>query len=487
MNSGLAPAASRARFSTARLRAWRNVGSSKNLDEIQILWPQVFVIIGLLIGAKVEATPLFVLLFFWALRSHVYALQALTFSFLLFFLNPAFFPISSLAGALRLLILGAAIARIFFDVRYSKVKMSYTLWALVAFSVMVAASSLLFSPIPIISLFKVLSFTLGVAAILVAAQLNRGKSVYWQSWFFTLFLVVLCLSIPTYFIPSVGFAKNGRGFQGILNHPQAFGVFLCPMTAWLSCAFVTRENASILFLWTLFLAWFSLFASQTRTAFLSLILSTLLTLVIMAIFQSRALRNAFARVRQDKRAFTALTLSVLLGLSVALLNLSSIQQGLSDFMSKGVEDASVSEGFQQSRGFVIEKSWENFQKNPLVGIGFGVPSEPSNDKGMGSSIAGIAVSAPTEKGFLPSATVEENGLLGTFFLIIFMGCLLRDCLKKENFANLCLFLACIGVNIGEMIFFSLGGTGLFMWLLMGLALIPEVAKPVAPTRKTLRS
>lgn len=488
MNFGSVPVAPRARFSATRLRALRNVRAPAEFNHIQILWPQVLAIVVLLLGAKAGATPLFyALLIFWALRSHVCALQALTFSFLLGFLNPAFFPGSGLAGALRLLILGAAIARIFFDAHTGGVKWTYTLWALAAFSVMVASSSLLFSSNPTISILKVLSFSLGVAAILMASQLNRGQLVYWQSWFFTLFLVVLCLSIPTYLLHSIGFAKNGRGFQGILNHPQAFAVFLCPLTTWLSCVVVTREKTEPLFFWTLLLAWFSLFASQGRTALLSVILGVFSALLIMSLFQSHILRAMFGRLRRDKRAAVTLNLSLILGLGLALVYFPNIQQGLSDFMSKGDDTASIDEQFHNSRGFLIERSWENFQENPLVGIGFGVPSEPNDDKGLGSDAGGIAVSAPTEKGFLPSAALEENGVLGTIFLVIFMGCLLHDCLKRRSFANLCLFLTCIFVNIGEMIFFSLGGVGLFMWLLMGLALIPEAAKPVAPTGKMLRS
>lgn len=486
MNSDLTTVPSRRRFLAVPVHAVRRVRTSSNIDAVQILWPQVLAIIALLLGAKAGATPfLYVLLIFWALRSHVCALQALTFSFLLGFLNPAFFPGSSMAGLLRLLILGAAAVRIFLDAHYRGVKMSYTLWALMAFGITVASSSLLFSLMAVISVLKVVLFEFGVAAILVGVQLNRGKSLYWQSWFFTLFFVVLCLSLPTYFVPSIGFANNGRGFQGILNQPQAYGLFLGPLTAWLSCAFITRERTSPLFFLSLLLAWFSLFASQARTAFIAIVLSVVLALLVMAVFQSHALHSNFARVRQNKRAFTALIFSITLGLSIALFNWPNIQQGLSDFIHKGVEDTSVGEGFQRSRGFLIEKSWTNFQENPLIGIGFGVPSELSDDKGLGDNVGGIAVSAPTEKGFLPSATLEENGVLGTFFLVVFVGCLLRDCLAKKSFATLCLFLACILVNIGEMIFFSLGGVGLFMWLLMGLALIPEPVKP--PVRRAVRA
>jgi O-antigen ligase len=221
------------------------------------------------------------------------------------------------------------------------------------------------------------------------------------------------------------------------------------------------------------LSWFSLFASQARTAFIAIILGILLSLIIMSLFQPRTLRNAFAPVMRNKRAFTGLMLSVIVALAVTVINWSNIQEGFSDFLAKGVESSSVREGFERSRGNAIEKSWKNFQENPVFGIGFGTASDPEDNKGLGGNIGGIAFSAPVEKGFLPSATLEENGLIGTFFLLVFMGMLLRGCLKKKNFTGLCIFLTCIFVNIGEMIFFSMGGIGLYIWLMIGLSLMDD--------------
>jgi hypothetical protein len=446
----------------------------------------VWVVIGLLIAAKIGGLPLlYVLLVGWALRGHRCALQALTFSFFLAYLNPAFFPDLGLAGLLRWVVFGAAVARILFDARYLRIPMPYTTWALAAFCVIIAASSSMMSLTPTVSLLKLLLFGLGAAAITAAVQLNRGMAAYWKSWFFTLLLVVLCLSIPTYFVHDIGFHRNGRGFQGILNHPQAFAVFLCPMTAWLTSVYLTREETSPLFGFSLLLAWFSLFASQARTGFIAIALSVIVALVLMSIFQLRALRNTFLAVMRDKRAFTAMALSLIAALSFAIVNSSNIQEGLEVFLAKGTKMSSAREGFEKSRGTAIEKSWKNFQENPLFGIGFGTISDPEDDKGLGTSVGGITVSAPVEKGFLPAATLEENGLVGTFFLVVFMGLLLQSCLRKKSFSGLCIFLTCIFVNFGEMVFFSMGGIGLYVWLVLGLSLMSDSANPDFASRSVL--
>ena len=51
-----------------------------------------------------------------------------------------------------------------------------------------------------------------------------------RRWFTTVQAVVIASSLPL-ILSSAGYFTNGVGFQGILNHPQAFGVYLAPVTA----------------------------------------------------------------------------------------------------------------------------------------------------------------------------------------------------------------------------------------------------------------
>jgi heme exporter protein D len=447
------------------------------------LLPQVGAILAILLAAHFGATPLiFLLVAIWALRSHVCAVQSLTLSYLLTFLNPELFPTSGLSSVLRWAVLLSAVLRIFLDARQRRLSTSYSVWALLAFSLTASVTSLMVSPIPAISMMKIASFTLGAAALLTATQLNVGLKTYWKSWFLTLVVVVVFVSVPTYFVRSIGFAQNGRGFQGIINHPQVFAVFLSPMATWLTIIFVTREQRGSLYFVTLLLTWACVFASQARGALVTVTLSILSALIIMRLFQKEALRDNFARLRQDRRAFLSLMITLVVGFSITIASWNSIQLAMVDFLSKGVDgNVSVTERFEKSRGFLIQRSIENFKKSPILGIGFAVPSVEEYHYLLTNEVGGVTLAAPTEKGFLPSATLEENGLLGTFFLLIFFGTMLRSCLRKANFANLCLFFACLYVNLGEMNLFAMGGNGLYLWLMLSVSLTSEATTRDLPT------
>ncbi|MDE3051447.1 MAG: hypothetical protein KGJ48_16300, partial [Nitrospirota bacterium] len=82
---------------------------------------------------------------------------------------------------------------------------------------------------------------------------------------------------------------------------------------------------------------------------------------------------------------------------------------------------------------------------------------------------GLPLSAPTEKGFLPTAILEETGILGTLCLILLLGSLIWQVSRKSDIATTWIFFTSILVNVGEMVFFSFGGLGLYIWLIMGWA------------------
>ncbi len=96
---------------------------------------------------------------------------------------------------------------------------------------------------------------------------------------------------------------------------------------------------------------------------------------------------------------------------------------------------------------------------------------PSGDVPSGvKTFLGIPISASTEKGFIPTAVLEETGLIGTVFWLYFIFSLIRLALKSNDIRWIAMFFGCLFVNVGEAVFFSVGGIGLHLWLLIGLAI-----------------
>src|SRR5439155_4943064 len=118
------------------------------------------------------------------------------------------------------------------------------------------------------------------------------------------------------------------------------------------------------------------------------------------------------------------------------------------FVSKGQSQATVEEAFARSRGLGIEGQWETFSANPLFGIGFGV-SLDSSFKPVLDSFTGLPLSAPVEKGFLPTAVLEETGIFGTTFFILFVFSLTRHVFSKTEILLPWVFMASLVANVGE--------------------------------------
>lgn len=463
--------------SQAPLRAtfWRAASG------LQVIWSEVAAIVALLLVCRAGAGAAgYLVLAMWALGGYRRALQALSLSFLITYLNSVLFPAVEGGNALRWVVFGAATASIFFESWRRHAPLSPAGRYLLLFGFVAAFLNFMVSPSMIISLFKIASFIVGVSAILLASRLARQDPIYWQSWFFTLLLTVLVLSVPTLAVASIGRAKSGLGFQGILDHPQSFGSFICMPLAWLTASALLREHRFSLMTLTVLLGWAFVVLSQARTSLLAVILGLVFTLAVMAGSCPRALSQTLRQMFRDRRTTIGL-LVLCTGLLVTLiLRWSSVQQSFTDYLSKGREDKTLSEGFQRSRGALIELSIENFKKSPLMGIGFGMPSEPP----AVAQSSDFVFSAPVEKGFLPSATLEENGVIGTLVLLFFLASLTRAVVSGGYLPAIWMFFTCLSLNLGEMIFFSVGGLGYYLWLLIGLSLC--LKRPSAPPLRTAK-
>ena len=139
-----------------------------------------------------------------------------------------------------------------------------------------------------------------------------------------------------------------------------------------------------------------------------------------------------------------------------------------DFIHKGQSTHAVESSFMESRASRIDEEWKDFEQFPAFGIGFGVSLDPAFRPVIDPTI-GLPISAPVEKGFLPTAVLEETGLVGATAFTLLLLALFRRAFSNNELSYAWMFGTCVLTNLGEMMFFSAGGLGLYIWLLMGWA------------------
>ena len=136
-----------------------------------------------------------------------------------------------------------------------------------------------------------------------------------------------------------------------------------------------------------------------------------------------------------------------------------------------------------SRGAGLADQWQNFRAHPFIGTGFGV-NPGGGFVGSPVTVLGIPISAPVEKGFLPTAVLEEVGIPGALAFLVLVGALVRQAYRTGDLVWLAVLLTCLFVNLGEAVFFSMGGLGLLFWLWMGLAIRGVGPVPAEPDHGT---
>src|SRR5208283_377866 len=361
-------------------------------------------------------TGAYVILCLYAMLGPKQAIKALSLNYIILFLNPTIQVLPAETSALRWVILFLAGLRVFLAIPSNS---SRFLMPLLLFFAMVTALSLLNSPNFAISFLKIIVFTYCSATVLIAFNALKGPDLAeLRRWFLTISGAVIFLSLPTLAIPKMGFLLNGKGFQGIFNHPQLLGVFLAPTAAYLGARLLLRSCHESPYVWGFWgLAMVLMVLTQARTALLAFFLS-LAAAMAAGLFSSRRDLLQLA----PYRALIALMIAATV-LTAGIFSSPAISKTIAGFWLKR-DQKTVEESFYRSRGAGISFFWNRFLQNPLIGQGFGIIKGHGIDKNQ-VTFLGIPVSASTEFGFLPAAFMEQVGLLGLACFIPFFLFLLR--------------------------------------------------------------
>lgn len=400
----------------------------------------------------------------WMFGGPYNILQGLSLIILIKYLNPAIVEQTFLIGIIGWIAVLIAAARSIFCL---KLKMLKILGPLTFFVITVIILSIVVSPRFDVSLMKVIAFWVFVSSLLICSlSLKADEINKFKNWLICLFVVLILLSLPMYFIPSIGFNRNAAGFQGIMNHPQVFGTMLSPLAAWLIAGLVLDKNKLPILLWSLVLLTIAcIFLSQARTGILALVLGLFFGFIT-------SLTKNTININLHKSIMVG---SLFVVVSLVTISVSSdIRSSVFSFMlkqdgkvSSQVETDQITQEFNASRGVAIKQHWEHFLSSPVAGTGYGVYPSGRFPKPI-IYYQGIPISASVEKGFLPSMVLEEIGLVGALVFLYFLYKLSKYVFNNYDVRWVCMYLSCLFTNLGEATLFAVNGISQWYWLLIAL-------------------
>lgn len=425
------------------------------------------ILLAMRLGSEATVALAYLGLAAYALIGRGHAIRALALCWLFTMLNPAIAPDGGGASAGRYAVILFAAASVFFHGTVLTGDTSirrFTLYTILL-GLFIVGHSLLLSPIPDVSILKAVSWTLTMATLVsawsglpphvretVSRQLFRGL------------VAVLVLSLPL-LATSAGYTRNESGFQGILNHPQAFGLTMALLCVWTTTRLFGETQPPWWLLGVAGASFFAILLAETRTAGVAVVLGAGLSLLLAPGFAGRSITR-MAPGLLSGRVWAILIIIAVAGLVMAPF----IADRMQNFVTKsGRADVSgFMAAYEQSRGSLMDRMLANIVKHPLTGIGFGISSDPGSMVVDRDPLFGLPTGAAIEKGVVPIAVTEELGIIGAALVACWIWMLLRGG-ARSGLAPFAVCLTALLLNMGEATFFSPGGFGMLPLILFGWA------------------
>src|SRR5690606_22400808 len=196
----------------------------------------IFISLALALRIATESTTIvgYLMLAVYALLGRRQAIEALALSWLFGMFNPGIAAEATAASAVRDVVLLSAATSVLVRSRALRENLRAgrvtTMTLLLGLFFVVHA--VLFSPVVDVSVLKAVSWTLAMATLIAAwTGLNEEGRAALADRIFGGLTLLMIVSLPLLTLP-VGYLRNGTGFQGVLNHPQAFGPAMALLGAW---------------------------------------------------------------------------------------------------------------------------------------------------------------------------------------------------------------------------------------------------------------
>jgi hypothetical protein len=447
-----------------------NVGTSK--------WMASYILLA--VAMRVASTPTanasFVLIALYSLLGRTQAIQALALSWIFSMMNPAFVAEATGASLGRyVVILFAALSVGFRAWGTSKGAVVKKLNVLTFFlGVFLVLHSVLFSAFVDVSVLKALVWATVTLTLLSAWQgLRMDDRIALYSELQGGLTVILLLSLPLLAVPAIGYAINGTGFQGLLNQPQSFGPTVAVAGAMVGGRILGDRKPRWRDIANLLMCLVLVVLSEARTAGLALVLGLFISAVFSPRFAGISRRAMLPGLRS--RRFQAVWVLGLIGILVAG---PIFMDSITTFLYKRSGATNLVAAADASRGDLVQRMVANIVERPLTGIGFGIASNPAEMVVERDRLTGLPLSAQVEKGVMPVAVVEEIGLFGGIAVLAWFFLVLRKG-ARAGASQFAVLVTLLLANLGESMFFSVGGMGMLLLILTTGA----VARERAPNRK----
>lgn len=421
--------------------------------------------LALRLASEPTADLSYLALAFYALAGRPHALRALAMSWLFTMISPGIAPDAAYAAIGRYAVLGGAVLSMLLHggLFRGSPRGGGIVLATMLLGLLLILHSNFFSPMADVSVLKAVSWAVAMTTIFAAwTGLSQTERVTVTAELFGLLVLVLLASLPLIVLP-LGYLRNGTGFQGILNHPQAFGPTMALLGSWATARLLAEHRPAWSSVAFLGLCLFAVLASEARTAGFAMVLGVGLSVLAAPGLSGKPMRRLLPGLRSP-RLWTALFAALLGGLMLAPV----IAQRFDQYIRKSgrAEVETFLQAYDLSRGRLMDRMWENIAERPLTGSGFGIASEPALMIVTRDPILGLPIGASIEKGVLPLAIVEEIGIAGSLLMGMWLFRLMRGS-ARGGVASFSVSLTALLLNLGEATLFSFGGFGLLLLLLLG--------------------
>ena len=404
-------------------------------------------------------------LIIYASKGPQQVLQVLALIWFFSLVNPGLFPELNHVNLLRYVIIFSVFILTIKNYNYKNKSLNRNIFvaSTLFLTIFFILHGFIFSQIPLISTLKSLVWGVVSYTILASwAMCTKNQLEQNYEWFFGFFASISVLSALLVFSPDIAFHNNGSGYQGFLNQPQAFGLTMAIFIAFALDGFSRGKFNSLPFFGIILCSTFLLFASKSRTSYLSCFI--IISMYFSHQFFCAMKRYKFKFVNFPVRIFIPIIFIV----TVVFVNLNT--QLLHDFISKESNDVtgSIFFGYSSSRDLIIDLMLRNIQNDPLFGIGFGVSSNLSDAIIFEDEFFGLPIGAPVEKSFALVALLEEVGIFGFLIFIAWSWVAMQKTLAL-GITFFAMFTLLALVNLTESLIFSMGGMGMLVWLMLGWA------------------
>ena len=424
-------------------------------------WLLAITVIALRVISGPTGLVAYILIAAWGVRGGRHVLEALILSWFVTMANSAVFG-DVTGGALgRYLVLFTvslmALAR--YAAIYSFRVNSATLTTLILGGY-ILLHSLLFSIVMPISVLKGLLWTMTVLAVLLStSSLSQNEFVRLERHIYGFLVLILALSILVY-LTLPGGSMAGYGYlRGMLGHSQATGVFAALVAIWAFSHILRSSNGDTSNYAVVLLALITVFLSATRTGLVSAIVAIVLVGTLAALQGYRPLNSLTKGLRNPIVLF-----GMFLTILSVVIKFDSLMSSVSDFMIKNSESNDLIAAYGASRGDLIADMWVNIRRDPWVGLGFGIASDPGSM--VVQRVGGIPIGAAIEKGVTHLAIWEEMGLIGLALALLWVVVIFSKSVKS-SLGQFGIYVVIFLQNFGEASLFSVGGMGLLQIILIG--------------------